>query len=794
MDTDALIGRVLGTNCTLQRVLGQGEMGVVFLARQSRPERQVAVKVLLPILPLSSNQYSAFLKRFQYEIDAVAALKQQNIIQIYECGEYEGMTYLVMPYVNGGTLRNEMDREGPFALEKALTYLQQMAAALDAAHEHGVIHGNVQPANILLQQDGQLILTDFGLVKVIYEGSLGGSFLVRARMPIETLDYMAPEQVIGDEIGTHADLYSLGVVLFEMLTGTVPFQSGKIAAQYQYTQPYSPRLLSTGLPIAVEQVMLKALASRPANRYTHAGELANAFRQALRDAGVLPEPAKVIPSSSKPIAISPLPPPSSLELLGQMVSQAPARADNYNLDRISVPSSSMPPAPKSHKNFQQTDVIKKTSFPLPSMSGLLSQSFSQLSPAATETSPATFARIIAETPAALPDQKKNNRPLPPAPGSLPGWTWPDEKDADVFFAAQPTVADATKQPESVTSLEEAPIGSAVQKRTVSLKRKWVLPVAFLLLVLVLVLSGVFVYVNSNAATPVMVSFFAHNAVQNPPAGGNRNGGAPNGPPANAQINTRNFQVGAQPLIVLNGHGGNVNIHTGSMSAVVVTARQRGNINGARVAYKQANDGQGHDRISITTNPGSGNVDYDITAPSATQVQVQADGGSISVNGINGVTIDTGAGNLDIENVHGPVNAHTDNGNIVGRALAGSIVMEVGNGGSIRLNNVNGSLKAISHNGDVVVREATLSGTSVMETNHGSVRFAGSIDSQGTYTMKTLSGDINLTLPGTTAFQLEANTGSGSVNNEFGSATVGDAPRARITATVGNGSITVNKAV
>jgi len=93
-----------------------------------------------------------------------------------------------------------------------------------------------------------------------------------------------------------------------------------------------------------------------------------------------------------------------------------------------------------------------------------------------------------------------------------------------------------------------------------------------------------------------------------------------------------------------------------------------------------------------------------------------------------------------------------------------------------------------------VREATLSGTSVMETNHGSVRFAGSIDSQGTYTMKTLSGDINLTLPGTTAFQLEANTGSGSVNNEFGSATVGDAPRARITATVGNGSITVNKAV
>src|SRR5450432_954491 len=222
MDADALIGTVLGTNCTLQKVIGQGEMGVVFLAQQSSPDRQVAVKVLLPVLPPSSDQYTVFLKRFQSEIDAVSSLKHPNIIQIYECGEYKGLIYLVMPYVNGGTLRNEMEREGPFPLPKALSYLEQMAAALDLAHAHGVIHGNVQPANILVPDDGQLVLTDFGMVKMLYEMNLSDSFHIRARMPIETLDYMAPEQVIGNKISTPVDLYSLGVVLYQMLTGNVP--------------------------------------------------------------------------------------------------------------------------------------------------------------------------------------------------------------------------------------------------------------------------------------------------------------------------------------------------------------------------------------------------------------------------------------------------------------------------------------------------------------------------------------------------------------------------------------------
>ena len=203
MDADALVGTLLGANCTLQKVIGQGEMGVVFLARQSHPDRQVAVKVLLPQLFPSSDQYSTFLRRFQSEIDAVSSLKHPNIIQIYEYGEYKGMIYLVMPYLNGGTLRNEMERDGPFPLSKALSYLEQMAAVLDLAHAHGIIHGNVQPTNILVQDDGQLMLTDFGMVKILSEINLADAFQFGARMPIETLDYMAPEQVISNKIGIH---------------------------------------------------------------------------------------------------------------------------------------------------------------------------------------------------------------------------------------------------------------------------------------------------------------------------------------------------------------------------------------------------------------------------------------------------------------------------------------------------------------------------------------------------------------------------------------------------------------
>src|SRR5437764_6831138 len=226
MNAEALIGKALGT-CTLQEVIGQGGMGAVFLAQQARPRRQVAVKVLLPAASLTAHQRAAFLERFRRETDAAASLEHPNIVPVHEYGEQDGLAYLVMPYISGGTLRDLMEREGALALPKVVSYLEQVAAALDFAHERGIIHRDIKPANILLTPNGRALLTDFGLVKIVSEGPEGQDVQVRLTgpgAPVGTPDYMAPEQVLGEEVDGRADLYSLAVILYQMVTGIAPFQ------------------------------------------------------------------------------------------------------------------------------------------------------------------------------------------------------------------------------------------------------------------------------------------------------------------------------------------------------------------------------------------------------------------------------------------------------------------------------------------------------------------------------------------------------------------------------------------
>jgi serine/threonine protein kinase len=269
--------------------VGQGGMGAVFLAQQSRPRRQVAVKVLLPMVPLSPNQLAAFLERFRRETDAAASLEHPHIVPVHEYGERDGLAYLVMPYVGGGTLRDEMEREGPLPLPTVLNYLDQVAVALDFAHEHGVIHRDIKPANILMTPEGRLLLTDFGLVKIVAEGRMPQLRLTGEGAPVGTPDYMAPEQVIGEDVDARADLYSLGVIVYQMVTGTTPFQGEspmQIAAQHLQVQPPAPHLLRPDLPLTIEKVILKALSKRPVDRYKSAQDLAIAFRQALIGTGL----------------------------------------------------------------------------------------------------------------------------------------------------------------------------------------------------------------------------------------------------------------------------------------------------------------------------------------------------------------------------------------------------------------------------------------------------------------------------------------------------------------------------
>jgi len=300
MNAEVLSGTVLGT-CTLQKVIGRGGTGAVFLAQQSRPRRQVAVKVLLPITKLQPSQQAAFIERFRRETDAAASLDHPNILPVHECGESNGLAYLVMPYVSGGTLRDELEKEGKLPLTRTVSYLDQIAAALDFAHKRGIIHRDIKPANLLMTSDKRLMLTDFGLVKIIAGSQPTQNPLSDSGLPIGTPDYMAPEQVLGGEIDARADIYSLGIILYQMVTGTVPFKGEmpmKVALQHLNTLPPQPRTFRPDLPPEAEEVILRALAKRSNSRYASAYELANAFRQALEAAGVQVEDRANGPANS----------------------------------------------------------------------------------------------------------------------------------------------------------------------------------------------------------------------------------------------------------------------------------------------------------------------------------------------------------------------------------------------------------------------------------------------------------------------------------------------------------------
>ncbi len=290
IQAQALIGTALG-NVTLQKVLGQGELGIVFLAQQSPADPQVAVKVLSPAATQTSSQQAAFLERFRKEINGISSLEHQNILPVFDYGKYDGLAYLVMPYISGGTLQRTLEQEGPLQLSKIVNYLDQMAAALDYAHKQGVLHLDLKPDNVLMTADDRLLLTDFGLVKIVTESQISRMRLLMAGTAVGLLNYMAPEQVMGDVVDMRADLYSLGVMLYQMATGQTPFQGTplQIATQHVQTAPPSPRLLREDLPQAAEQVILQALAKRPLDRHADVRDLASAFRVALTSAGSLSE-------------------------------------------------------------------------------------------------------------------------------------------------------------------------------------------------------------------------------------------------------------------------------------------------------------------------------------------------------------------------------------------------------------------------------------------------------------------------------------------------------------------------
>src|SRR5947199_4082866 len=254
-EMNALVGRSLGQFRVVERI-GSGGMATVFKAYQPTLDRYVAIKVL----PAYHARDPVFVKRFVQEARSVARLAHPNIVQIHDFGDQDNITYIVMEYVDGGTLKERLKRALPPG--EAIDYLIQAAEGLDCAHRNGIVHRDVKPANMLVRKDGHLLLSDFGIAKVLQETTN----LTRAGTGIGTPQYMSPEQGTGQMVDRRSDIYSLGIVLFHCLTGRVPFTAGNpltITVEH-LNEPLPLEMLRVaGVPTPIEQVVARMAAKAP---------------------------------------------------------------------------------------------------------------------------------------------------------------------------------------------------------------------------------------------------------------------------------------------------------------------------------------------------------------------------------------------------------------------------------------------------------------------------------------------------------------------------------------------------
>lgn len=255
--------------------LGEGGMAAVYRARQESMDREVALK----ILPQRFANDPDYLTRFKKEARVIAGLQHVHILPIHDFGESQGYTFIAMPLLGSGTLADEM-REGPLELERGLEVVRQVGSALDYAHSRGIVHRDVKPANILVDEGGNCLLTDFGIAKVLSETVS----LTQTGVMVGTPDYMSPEQIGAGTVDGRSDIYSLGVVLFQMVTGQLPFQAdtpGAALVMHLEQQLPSAREIRPDLPAAVENVISKALSKRRADRYETGKEMARALETAV---------------------------------------------------------------------------------------------------------------------------------------------------------------------------------------------------------------------------------------------------------------------------------------------------------------------------------------------------------------------------------------------------------------------------------------------------------------------------------------------------------------------------------
>lgn len=281
-----LTGKQFGPYQIVER-LGEGGMSVVYKAYQPSTDRYVAIKILPPYYAFDP----VFAGRFEQEARTLAKLNHAHILPLFDYGKADDYAYIVMPFVETGTLATLM-KKAPLPLEQIRHIISQVGSALNYAHANGLVHRDVKPENVMIDEGGNCRLTDFGVAKIVEAPQR----LTRDGTSVGTPAYMSPEQIRGKEIDGRSDIYSLGVMLYEMVTGRPPFEATttiEIMIKHMREPLPPPRTIKPDLPEALEQVIIKALAKEPAERYTTAAEMVQALRAAIPETS----PSKLVPTN-----------------------------------------------------------------------------------------------------------------------------------------------------------------------------------------------------------------------------------------------------------------------------------------------------------------------------------------------------------------------------------------------------------------------------------------------------------------------------------------------------------------
>ena len=280
--SDTLIDQVFDGRYKVVRKLGTGGMANVYLAEDQELGRRVAIKMLDD----RHAQDEQFVERFRREAKNAAGLSHPNVVSIYDRGQAEGTYYIAMEYLEGRTLKELLVARGPTPIPVAIDYARQILAALGFAHRHGVVHRDIKPHNVAVAPDGRVKVMDFGIARA------GTSQMTETGSIIGTAQYLSPEQAKGAPVGPTSDIYSVGIVLYEMLTGSVPFTGDtplEIAMKHLSATPEPPSEKRSEVPHELDSIVLRALAKRPEDRYQTAEEMDADLARAARGQAVAPE-------------------------------------------------------------------------------------------------------------------------------------------------------------------------------------------------------------------------------------------------------------------------------------------------------------------------------------------------------------------------------------------------------------------------------------------------------------------------------------------------------------------------